>query len=79
MNFSDILSTICDTRLPIPLSAFGIDLTLPLLRPHSSLDTLPLLLESRLQPTPKFDLSGANCKITDVFWRLEDAGTRQNN
>ena len=28
-NFPDILSTICDTRLPIPLSAFGIDLTLP--------------------------------------------------
>ena len=69
MNFSDILT----------LSAFGIDLTLPLLRPHSSLDTLPLLLESRLHPTPKFDLSGANCKIIDIFWRLEDAGTRQNN
>ena len=28
MNFPDILSTICDTRLPIPLSAFWIGLTL---------------------------------------------------
>ena len=24
-------------------------------------------------------MSGVNCKIIDIFWRLEDAGTRQNN
>ena len=56
MNFPDILSTICDTRLPIPQSAFGIDLTLPLPWPNTSLGTLHLLLEPRLHPTPRFDL-----------------------
>ena len=60
MNFPDILSTTCDTRLPIPLSAFGIGLTLLLQRPDTSLGILHLLLEPRLQPT---SMCGANCKI----------------
>ena len=49
MNFPDILSTICDTRFPIPLSAFGIDLTLILQWPDTSLDTqhLPKLTNQR--------------------------------
>ena len=51
MNFPDILSTTCDTRLPIPLSAFGIGLTLPLQWPDTSLGTLHLLLEPQLYPT----------------------------
>ena len=60
MNFPDILSTTRDTRLPIPLSAFRIDLTLPLKWPDTSLGTLHLLLEPRLHPT---SMCGANCKI----------------
>ena len=56
MNFRDVLSTICATRLPIPLSAFGIDLTLPLPWPDTYFGTLHLLLEPRLHPTPRFDL-----------------------
>ena len=39
MNFPDVLRTVCGTRLPIPQSAFGIDLTLPLPRPYTSLGT----------------------------------------
>ena len=38
MNFPDVLRTVCGTRLPIQ-SAFGIDLTLPLPRPYTSLGT----------------------------------------
>ena len=60
MNFPDILSTTYDTRLPIPLLAFGIGLTLPLQRPDTSLGILHLLLEPRLQLT---SMCGANCKI----------------
>ena len=75
MNFPDILSTICDTRLPIPLSAFGIDLALPLQWPNTSLGTLHLLLEPNSYPK---SLCGANCKIIDICSRLEDAGKRQN-
>ena len=75
MNFPDILSTTCDTRLPIPPPAFGIDLTLPLQWPDTSLGTLHLLLEPQLYPT---SMCGANCKIIDIYWRLEDAGKRQN-
>ena len=43
------MSTICDTRFPIPLSAFGIDLTLILQWPDTSLDTqhLPKLTNQR--------------------------------
>ena len=41
MNFPDILSIICDTRMPIPLSAFGIDLTLPLQPFRHSTSTTP--------------------------------------
>ena len=37
MNFPDVLRTVCGTRLPMPQSAFGIDLTLPLPRPYTSL------------------------------------------
>ena len=51
MNFPHILSTICDTHFPILLSAVGIDLTLPIPWPYTSLGTLYLLLEPRLQPT----------------------------
>ena len=64
MNFPDIMSATCDTRLPIPLSTFGIDfwnrllestfgidLTLPLQWPDTSLGTLHLLLEPQLYPT----------------------------
>ena len=57
------LSTTCDTHLPIPLSAFGIDLTLPLQWPDTSLGTLHLLLEPQLYPT---SMCGANCKIIDI-------------
>ena len=71
MNFPEILSIICDTRLPIPLSAFGIDLTLPLQWPDTTLGILHLLLEPRLHPT---SMSGAHCKIIDIFKCLEDAG-----
>ena len=71
MNFPDILRITCDTRLPIPLSAFGIDLTLPLQRLDTYLGTLHLLLELQLCPT---SMCGANCKIIDICWRLEDAG-----
>ena len=28
--------------------------------------------------TEILSMSGANCKIIDIFWRLEDAGSRQN-
>ena len=56
MNFPHILSTICDTRLPILLSAVGIDLTLPIPWPYTSLGTLYLLLEPRLQTTLRFYL-----------------------
>ena len=28
--------------------------------------------------TEIWSMSGANCKIIDIFWRLEDAGSRQN-
>ena len=56
MNFLDILSTICDTRLLIPLSAFGIDITLPLSWPDISFGTLHLLLELRFHQTSRFDL-----------------------
>ena len=58
MNFPDVLPTICGTRLPIPLSASGIDLTLPLSWPDTFLGTLHLLMEPRLHPTlvPRFDL-----------------------
>ena len=66
MNFPDILSAFSDTRLPISLSAFGIDSTLPLKRPDTSLGTLHLLFEPWLHPT---SMSGANCKI------IEGAGT----
>ena len=76
MNFPDVFSTTCDTRLPIPLSAFGIDLTLPLQWPDTSLGTLHLLLEPQLYPT---SMCGANCEIIDICWRLEDAGKRKNN
>ena len=76
MNFPDILSTTCDTRLPIPLSAFGIDLTLPLQWPDTSLGTLHLLLEPRLYP---ISMCGTNCKIIDICWRIEDAGVRGPN
>ena len=75
MNFPDILSTTCDTRLLTPLSAFGINLTLPLRWPDTSLGTLHLLLEPQLYPT---SMCGANCKIIDICWRLKDAGKRQN-
>ena len=75
MNFPDILSTTCDTRLPIAPPAFGIDLTLPLQWPDTSLGTPHLLLEPQLYPT---SMCGANCKIIDIYWRLEDAGKRQN-
>ena len=51
MHFPDILYTLCDTRLLIPLSAFGIDLTLPIQWPDTSLETQHLLLEPRLHPT----------------------------
>ena len=71
MNFPDILSSACDTRLSIPLSAFGIDLTLPLQWLDTSLGTLHLLLEPQLYPT---STCGANCTIIDICWRLEDAG-----
>ena len=64
MNFPDTLSTIRGTRLPISLSAFGIDLTLPLQWPDTTLGTPHLLLEPRLHPT---SMSGANCKIIDIF------------
>ena len=70
MNFPDIVSTTSGTRLPIPLSAFGIDLTLP----YTSLGILHLLLEPQLYPT---SMCGANCKIINIYWRLEDAGKRQ--
>ena len=63
MNFLDVLSTTFDKRLPIPLSAFGIDLTLPLQWPHTSLGTLHLLLEPQLYPT---SMCWANCKIIDI-------------
>ena len=63
MNFPDILSTTCDTRLPIPLSAFGVNLALPLHWPDTSLGTLHLLLEPQLYLT---SLCGANCKIIDI-------------
>ena len=76
MNFPDILSTTCNTRLPVPLSAFGIDLTLPLQWPDTSLGTLHLLLEPRLYP---ISMCGANCKIIDICWRIEDAGVRGPN
>ena len=56
ITFIHILSTICDTRLLIPLSAFGIDLTLPLPWPDISFGTLHLLLEPRFHPTLRFDL-----------------------
>ena len=59
MNFPDILITTCDKRLSIPLSAFGIDLTLLLQWTDTSLDTLHLLLEPQLYPT---SMCGANCK-----------------
>ena len=75
MNFPYILSTTCDTRLPISLSAFGMDLTLPLRWPDTSLGTLHLLLEPQLHPA---SMCGENCKIIDICWRLEDAGRRQN-
>ena len=75
MNFPDILSTTCDRRLPIPLSAFGIDLTLPLQWANTSLGTLHLLLEPKLYPTSMCEV---NCKIIDICQRLEDAGKRQN-
>ena len=39
VNFPDVLRTICGTYLPIPQSAFGIDSTLPLPRPYTSLGT----------------------------------------
>ena len=39
VNFPDVLRTICDTCLPILQSAFGIDSTLPLPRPYTSLGT----------------------------------------
>ena len=39
VNFPDVLRTICGTCLPIPQSAFGIDSTLPLPRPYTSLGT----------------------------------------
>ena len=64
MNFPDTLSAICGTRLPISLSAFGIDLTLPLPWPDTTLGTPYQLLEPRLHPT---SMSGANCKIIDIF------------
>ena len=63
MHFLNILSTICDTRLPIPPSALGIDLTLPLQWPDTSLGTLHLLLEPQLYPT---SMCGANFKIIDT-------------
>ena len=75
MNFPDNLITTCDKRLSIPLSAFGIDLTLLLQWTDTSLDTLHLLLEPQLYPT---SMCGANCKIIDICWRLEDTGKRQN-
>ena len=75
MHFLNILSTTCDTRLPIPSSAFGIDLTLPLQWPDTSLGTLHLLLEAQLYPT---SMCGANCKIIDICQRLVDAAKRQN-
>ena len=75
MHFPDIMSTTCDTRLPIPLKAFGIDLTLPLQWPDTSLGALHLLLEAQLYPT---SMCGANCKIIDICQRLVDAAKRQN-
>ena len=54
ITFVHILST--STRLLIPLSAFGIDLTLPLPWPDISFGTLHLLLEPRFHPTLGFDL-----------------------
>ena len=69
MNFPDILGTICNTRLPISLSAFGIDLTLPLKWPDTSVGTSHPLLEPRLHPT---SMSGANYKI------IENAATQTN-
>ena len=58
MNFPDVLRTICSTRLPITQWAFGIDLTLPLPWPYTSLGNLHLLIEPRKHPTPvpRFDL-----------------------
>ena len=50
-----------------PALAFGIDLTLPLPWPDTTLGTLHLLLEPRLHLT---SASGANCKIIDIFKRL---------
>ena len=63
MNFPDILITTCDKRLSIPLSVFGIDLTLLLQWTDTSLDTLHLLLEPQLYPT---SMCGANCKIIGI-------------
>ena len=75
INFPDVLSTICDTRLPSssPIGFWnGLNLAFTMAGhfPKHSTSTI----EPRLHPTPRFDVSGANCKIIDIFWRLEDAG-----
>ena len=75
-NSASILSTTCDTRLPIPLSAFGIDLTLPLPWPDSSFGTLHLLLEPRFHPTPKFDLWEGKLVNSSIFFGVSKMPAR---
>ena len=50
MNFPDIMSATCDTRLPIPLSTFGIDFW-NRLNLTIAMGTLHLILEPQLYPT----------------------------
>ena len=59
MNFPDILCTLCDTRLLIPLSAFGIDLTLPLQWPDIWRN-IPFKIQSGYFPYRKINFRVGN-------------------
>ena len=64
MNFPDIMSATCDTRLPIPLSTFGIDLTLLIaMAGHLFRHSTSTIGTTTL---PNIYMCGANCKIIDI-------------
>ena len=75
MNFPDIMSATCDTRLPIPLSTFGIDFWNRLNLTIAMAGHLFRHSTSTIGTTtlPNIYMCGANCKIIDICKRLEDA------
>ena len=81
MNFPDIMSATCDTRLPIPLSTFGIDFWNRLLESTFGIDfwnrlNLTIAMAGHLfrhststigtTTLPNIYMCGANCKIIDI-------------